>query len=266
MTLSASVRSSLARLINFRTVVGFGTLIYALIIIVPFYYLALSSFKSSFEIFSSPLGLPSNFSLAKYVLAVQSANLTQAISSSATITAGSVVLTLVLAVPASYAVARIESRLTTWIESFFSLGFLISAYPVLVPILLIMIRLGLYGSPLALILFYPAIRLAATVVILSSYMRGIPKELEEAAWVDGATRWRAIVRIFLPLARPGLIIVVLLNFIELWNEYFFALVLLSYDNRTVQVAVPTLVSEHVTDYGRARRVVRRILHGLTVIW
>jgi multiple sugar transport system permease protein len=129
------------------------------------------------------------------------------------------------------------------------MGFLIPSLAILMPVFLTAIRLGLLYNPLMLMIFYPATLLSLTVLLLSSQLRAIPKELEESAVIDGASHLELIWYVFLPMARPALITCLLLNFLSVWNEYLFALVLLNSDSRTVQIAVSTLKGERIVDYG-----------------
>ena len=205
--------------------------------------------KTNTEIFIAPLALPTHRTLDNLLKAIESANLVRAIGISMIITASAELLTLVLAFPAAYAIARIRTRLAPLAEALFSLGFLIPALAILMPVFLTAVRLNLLYNPLMLIIFYPATKLSLAILLLSSQMRDIPRELEESAEIDGAGLPDIIVRICLPLARPALLTVILLNFIDIWNEYLFALVLLNSRNRTIQVAVATLKGERVSNYG-----------------
>jgi multiple sugar transport system permease protein len=223
--------------------------VYALIVIIPLYFLFVSAFKDNTSIFLNPLGLPANFSLQNFVNAIQQAGLARALTNSVVITASAELLTLVLAFPAAYAIARIQTRMGAIVEAIFSLGFLIPALAILMPVFLTAIRLSLLYNPLMLVIFYPATLLSLTVLLLSSQLRSVPKELEESAVIDGASHLELIWYVFLPMARPAVITALLLNFLSVWNEYLFALVLLNSDSRTVQIAVSTLKGERIVDYG-----------------
>jgi multiple sugar transport system permease protein len=119
----------------------------------------------------------------------------------------------------------------------------------LMPIYLVTASLGRLNDPLALIIFYPALRLPISVFLLASFMRKLPIELEESAEIDGANVLQIMAHIFLPLCVPGLVTVIVLNFIDFWNEYLFALILMSSDNRTIQVAISLLRSQRTIEYG-----------------
>lgn len=225
------------------------SLLYGLTIVIPVYFVIVSSFKPNMEIFGAPLSLPSSISLANYLDAIRIARLPRAMGISLGVTAGAEMLTLLLAFPIAYAVSRIRTRLAPVVEGFFGLGVLIPAFATLVPIYLVVANSGLLYNPLALVLVYPAFRLPVSVLLLASYMRSVPRELEESAEIDGATRLQMIRHIFFPLTRPGVVTLVVLNFIDIWNEFLFSLVLMNTKNRTLQIAVSSLKSERMLDYG-----------------
>lgn len=228
-------------------------LLYALAIVVPFYFLLISSFKTTGEVFTSPLGLPQSLSegLQNFRMALEQAELIQALLNSVLITAGAEVVTLALAIPAAFGIARSRSRAAGALEVGFGVAFLIPPFAILVPTFLLAAMIGLFQTRLFLILFYPATALPLAVLILVRFMRAIPTELEESAVMDGASRWAILWRIYAPLAMPGIATVALLNFLTFWNEYIFALIILGpdLDTRTIQIAVPTLRGSRMIDFG-----------------
>jgi multiple sugar transport system permease protein len=225
--------------------------LYGAILVVPIYFLIITSFKTNTEIFASPASLPTAFSLGNYIKAIDYASLGRALLNSAFITAGAEILTLVLALPAAYGLARAHGRLAALVERVFAAGFLIPSFAALVPTVILAIKLGMFYNPLFLILFFPATQLPLSVLLLAQFMRTIPKEIEEAAMMDGISRWQILWRIYTPMITPGLVAVALLNFLTFWNEYLFSLTILgpATSTRTVQVAVPQLVGSQVTDSG-----------------
>ena len=233
----------------FDTVGYVVSILYALIIIIPLYYILVSAFKDNMQIFGAPLALPARLGLENFVKAEAAGSLGRAIVISLGVMASAEVLTLLVAFPAAYAIARIRTPLAGPTEGFFSVGFLIPAFAMLVPILLLMTKLGVLYSPMSLVLFYPAWRLPLAMVVLASYLRTVPRELEESAEIDGASRLQIVRHVLFPLARPGVITVVIINAITFWNEYLFALILLSQKNRTMQVALAVLEGEHLIQYG-----------------
>lgn len=224
-------------------------LIYVLIILIPVYYLIISAFKNNQQIFTTPLALPATPSWQNFVTAQDAANLLSGIGNSLLITVCAELLTLILAVPAAYGMARIQIKGATIIERILGLGFLIPTFAVLFPTFLLSTALHLFHSQLFLIIFYPATALPLSATMIAQFMRSIPPEIDEAAHVDGATRWQILWRMLVPLSISGIATVVILNFLGFWNEYLFALTILAPDTRTVQVALPTLRSAQVVDYG-----------------
>lgn len=224
-------------------------LVYAALLVIPVYFLVVSAFKDNQGIFGSPLALPSGLDFDNFVRAQEGANLGQAMLNSVILTLSAQLVTLALAIPASYALARVGGRTAAALDRLFALGFLVPAFAVLVPTLLFAVAAGLFRNMIFLVLFYPATVLPLSIVLLTQFMRSIPIELAESATVDGAGQLRILWKIWIPLSMPGIVAVVILNFLNFWNEYIFALVILGPSSRTVQVAVPTLRSGLVVEYG-----------------
>lgn len=227
------------------------TWFYCLLLLAPLYYLLVSAFKDNLSIFNSPFALPHTLSFGQFSRAWGNADLGSALVNSILVTAWAEVLTLLLALPASYALARSRSRLTPWVERFFALGFLIPGFAALVPTVLLAIQLHLFQTRTFLVLLFPAGALPLSVILLTQFMRAVPSELAESAVVDGAGPTTILWRIYAPLAMPGIVTVMILNFLSFWNEYLFSLTIAGPDPavRTIQVALPTLVSETNTQYG-----------------
>lgn len=225
--------------------------LYAAVLVVPFYYFVVSSFKDNDEIFSDPLGLPSSWSLDRFATAITSADLDRAMVNSVLVTGGALVLTLLLAVPASFALARTTGRAGLVMERLFALGFLIPTFAALLPTFLLAASLGLFHTRTFLVLLLPATAMPLSVVILTQFMRTIPRELSEAAELDGASALTVLRHVYLPICIPGIATVVLLNFLSFWNEYLYSLIIIGPDpaQRTIQVALPTLRLDTGTDYG-----------------
>lgn len=226
--------------------------LYALALFLPLYFVLVSSLKDNIEIFGSPFSLPLDSpDWSNFQLAWDNAVMGPAIVSSFLIVGLSIVLTLVLTVPASYAIARLEGRAGRIIESIFASGLLIPGFAALVPTVLLAISLGMFQTRTFLILLFPAGALPMGVVMLTQFMRTVPVELEESAMLDGASRLQILRHIYLPAIVPGVATIAILNFLSFWNEFLFSLVLLGSDPavRTIQVALPTLSSQTRTHYG-----------------
>lgn len=224
--------------------------IYATLLGIPIYFVFISAFKDNIAIFDTPLALPTSFSFNNFVEAWNTVKLGRGLFNSLIVTTMSEIVTIALALPAAYGIARSKGKVGAIVERFFALGFLIPAFAAMVPTLLLSIKLHMYHTLPFFSLFLSATTLPLSVILLAQFMRTIPTELEESAMLDGATRWQTLRFIYLPLTRAGIVLVVILNFLTYWNEYLFSLVLLGYDTstRTVQVALPILITNS-TQYG-----------------
>jgi multiple sugar transport system permease protein len=223
---------------------------YAALLGVPLYFVIISAFKDNIGIFDTPLLPPTQINFDNFTSAWQTVTLGPALLNSVLVTAISEILTLALALPAGYAIARSKGRLGRIFERIFALGFLIPSFAALVPTLLLSIFLGIYHTTFFLSFFLTATSLPISVIMMADFMRTIPAELEESAMLDGASRWKILRFVYAPLSRAGIVLIIILNFLTYWNEYLFSLVLLGADvnTRTVQVALPNLITNS-TQYG-----------------
>ncbi|MBK1623388.1 carbohydrate ABC transporter permease [Afifella marina] len=222
------------------------TAFYALVVLIvlfsifPFYYAILTSFKSGTALFRVDY-LPTDFSLANYRDVLVNGVFPLNILNSVIVAFVVVAISLFLAVTAAYALSRIEFRgrgilLLTILA--------VSMFPQIAVLagLFELVRLfGLYNSLFSLILAYMIFTLPFTVWVLTTFMRDLPVEIEEAAIVDGAKPMTIVMKVFLPLMWPALVTTGLLAFIAAWNEFLFALTFVSSnDTRTVPVAIALL--------------------------
>jgi multiple sugar transport system permease protein len=224
--------------------------IYAALLAAPIYYLLVSALKTNIEIFTRPFAAPARWLWQNFATAWNSAGLGQALLNSVLICAVGIVLTLFLAVPASYALARSDSRPARIISRAFAAGFLIPPFAALIPTVILAIRMGLFFTREFQMLYLPASALPLSVLLLTQFMRTVPGELVESAALDGAGHWHTLTKVFIPIARPGIVSVMILQLLTFWNEYLFSLTITGTGRevRTVQVALPTLVSDS-TNYG-----------------
>jgi trehalose/maltose transport system permease protein len=222
-----------------------------LISVFPFYYAILTSFKAGTAIFRVDYW-PTSFDLTNYKAVLTNGSFPRNTFNSLFVASLTVVISLFLAVTASYALSRVRFRG----RSLLLLTILaVSMFPqiaVLAGLFELISQLGLYNSPWALVFSYTIFTLPFTVWVLTTFMRDLPIEIEEAAIVDGATPWQIITKVFLPLMWPALVTTGLLAFIGAWNEFLFALTF-SIDNttRTVPVAIALLsgASQHEIPWG-----------------
>jgi multiple sugar transport system permease protein len=151
---------------------------------------------------------------------------------------GATMLSMVASVLAAYAIVRLRYRGAQFVGAAIFLAYLVPPSILFIPLASVIYQYGLFDSPLSLILVYPTILIPFSTWLLMGYFRTIPFELEECALIDGASRWQILTRIILPLAVPGLISAFIFSFTLCWNEFIYALTLLSStQNKTVPVAI-----------------------------
>lgn len=173
-----------------------------------------------------PTLVPDAPTLMNYVQAFGEQQLDQAALNSLKVALGSAVLTVLVALPASYALARFKTRIGTAALGWVLLSQLFPFVLLIIPIFLVLREVGLANTHAGLILIYVVWALPFALWMLQGFVRNIPRELEEAAAVDGASRLQVLARVVFPLLAPGVVATALFAFISAWNEFFFALVLL----------------------------------------
>lgn len=222
---------------------------FVLISIGPLIWIVMSSFKSNREILSSAFALPSSFSFQGYATALDMAPIFKFYGNSLLISACSTILNVVVVSMAAYVLGRYRFRGNTSITMLLSVSLLIPTAALLMPIYKIMMAIGLFDTRLGLILVYAALGLPTSLFIFRSYFSGIPKELEEAAYIDGAGFFRTFFVIIFPLAKPGLATGAILQFLTSWNEFLFALILTkSTAVRTLPLALNYFTSQFSFNY------------------
>jgi raffinose/stachyose/melibiose transport system permease protein len=204
----------------------------------PFYFMIQSGFKTQGDLLSHPFWtLPQRWALENYRTVLEGPFL-RSLLNSVIVVSVSVTLILLVASMAAFAFARMDFRLNRPLFAAIVAGLAIPAHVTLIPVYLLTTRLGLYDTLWALIGPYVAFNLPLAVFVLTEFMRHIPRELEEAARLDGAGNVAFFWRIALPLSRPGLATVGIYNAVALWNEFVFAYVLTSSPaRRTLPLAI-----------------------------
>src|SRR5262245_21514905 len=210
------------------------------IAVFPFYYAVITSVKSGTALFRVDYWT-TTFSLANYMTVLTTGTFLRNLANSLFVSTVVVLISLFLGITAAYALARIRFRGRS-VLLFTILS--VSMFPplaVLAGLFELVRTFGIYNTPLALIFSYMIFTLPFTVWVLTTFVRDLPIEIEEAAIVDGATPWIIITRVFLPLMWPALVTTGLLAFIGAWNEFLFALTFTSNnEQRTVAVAIALL--------------------------
>ncbi len=231
--------NELSRNISVQKIVIYAALIVlALTIIVPVAWVFMASFKENVEFYGNPWTLPKGLNWQNFVDAWTTAKMGDYMLTSVTVTALSLAILLVVALPASYVLARFAFRGRSFIKTGFMAGLFINVNYIVVPIFL-MLRDGnttmkqlfgngfLLNNPIILAVVYASTALPFTIYLLSSYFVTLPKAYEEAAYIDGAGYGKTMLQIIFPMAKPSIITVILFNFLSFWNEYIISMTLMS---------------------------------------
>jgi multiple sugar transport system permease protein len=204
--------------------------------LVPFLWMMLSSFRPESDLTQSPLHiLPDTLTLANHIELLQRTTFLQNLRDSLVVATGAVVLGLGLSLPAAYAFSRFR--------------FPGRSVLLILPLFILFRQFGLLDTYVALIAGHATFTLPFAIWLMTSYVDGIPADLDQAAAIDGATRWQIMRLVILPLALPGLVAVGIYLFISSWNEYLFALMLAGQHVRTVTVALQSFIGENQIQWG-----------------
>lgn len=222
--------------------IGFYALVVVIVVfsVFPFYYAIVTSFSTGTELFRVNYW-PKSLDWGNYAQVLGQPNFIRSIWNSVMIATTTVVFALFLAVTASYALARVRFRGRGLLLMMILAVSMFPQIAVLAGLFELVRFLGIFNTPYAMIMSYVIFTLPFTVWVLTTFMRDLPVEIEEAAIVDGATPWVIITKVFLPLLWPALVTTGLLAFIGAWNEFLFALTFTSSETtRTVPVAIGLL--------------------------
>lgn len=204
---------------------------WALFILFVFAWVFLASFKDNRELFSSFWSLPDKIQWVNYVTAWINSNLAGYFFNSVVVVTISVIGIVIISAPAAYILARIPFKGREFITISFVIGIGIPYQAVLIPLYLLLVQMGLINSLGGLIVVYIAVSLPFTIFILTGFFNTISTNFEEAAAIDGASPNRTFWAIMFPMARPGIITVVILNSVALWNEFLFANAFINTDGK-----------------------------------
>ena len=210
----------------------------AVTIVVPVAWVFMASIKENREFYGNPWTLPEGIYWQNFVDAWNKASMGQYMINSVIVTALSIILLLVIALPAAYCLARFNFKGKKFLNTAFMAGLFINVNYIVVPIFL-MLRDGdnfikklggegfLLNNLFTLSVVYAATALPFTIYLLSGYFVTLPHDYEEAAYIDGAGFFTTMIKIIFPMAKPSIITVILFNFLSFWNEYIISMTLMS---------------------------------------
>lgn len=232
---------------------GIGTTIIltiiALIQLFPLYWMFTFSLKSNKEIFGGNIvGLPQNWEWENYTKVFEKAHIGRYLFNSVVVTGLTISFTLILSAMATYAIVRLKWKLSKVVYTIFLTGMMLSIHAVLLP-LFVNLK-PILDTYWALIVPYVAFAMPTAILLMTGSLESLPKELEEAAFIDGASIYRVFWQVIMPLMKPILSTVSILTFLSSWNEMMLAIAFVNGEKyKTITVGINDMVGKYSTKWG-----------------
>lgn len=220
-----------------------------LVIAYPIFLMIISSFKSQLEIFTSPLGLPKSFSFENYTTVWEKVNFSGYFWNSLLVSISSVFIVIFVSSLAGFYLARFKFKWNPFVLFFFMIGLMLPMKLAIIPLYLIMRDFGLLNNLLSLIAVYVAGGIPFAVFLFYGFFRTLPKDLEQSARMDGCNEFQVYYKIVLPLMKPSIAIVGIVNLVNVWNDFFYPLIFIRDEAlRTIPLGMLTLFGEYDTQW------------------
>jgi multiple sugar transport system permease protein len=225
--------------------------LWLVITVFPLYWITVTSFKTPGAIFSYPLTYwPTEFSLQNYVGLFQKAQFGTYIANSLLVATVAATVATLISMLSAYVLARFEFRTKGALMMAFLVTQMIPAFIALGPLYLMMVQLKLVDNKIGLILIYIAVCIPFCTIMLRGFFANVPDALEEAAMIDGLSRFGALFRVIVPVMKPGIVAAFIFNFVNCWNELFLSVTLMNRDeNKTIPTALNGFISSFNIDWG-----------------
>jgi raffinose/stachyose/melibiose transport system permease protein len=224
-------------------------LCYCIVVFYPLFNMVISSFKTTREIFMKPFSLPTAFDFSNYRTVWVDKGFSRYFLNSLWMTTVSMAFVLLLGSMAAYGVSRYVYKIRTGIYMVFLSGIMLPLKAAIIPLFILMKRLGFTDKPISVILIFIAMGLPSTIFILSGFMKTIPKDLEYAARIDGCNDWAIYRRVVMPVVAPAIALVTIYNSVPIWNDFFFPLVFLQNQKyRTLPLGLSSFFGQYSTDW------------------
>jgi multiple sugar transport system permease protein len=247
-----------------KQVINIAAFLLVLSYAVPYVYLVMTSLKPAADVQQIPPSFfPNRVTLDNFRTVLATPSLPAAFRSSLIVALLTTLLSLVLAVPAAYVSTQYRRRITVVFLLFALITRMVPAVSLGVPLFTLMKAWGLLDTTLGLVLAHTTNAVPLALLLMAAFFEGVPKELEEAARMDGCTRFMAFIKVILPVMRGGIAITALFSFIASWNEFLYALLLTSEHTKTA----PIVIAEYNSVYGLAwgPMTAAAVLYSLPVI-
>ena len=223
--------------------------LFAVVIAVPLSLVLFTSLKTSAQYFQSPFTPPADPEFENYTRIFTRESILRAFLNSALVTASTVLLVLLLGSMAAYGIARMRGWRSGGLFAFFVAGLMVAPQVYMMPVFVIVSQLQLVNTLRAVVLVSVAVQLPIAVLVLTGFIRGLPRELLDAAFVDGGSEWAVYRRIVLPLTRPALATVAIFSLVITWNDLVWPLLFLRREAlRTLPLALLQFRGEYLTNY------------------
>lgn len=218
------------------------------VVVYPLAWMVLNGFKTNSELFGNPFAMPLQYNWENYAKA-WNRGVSDYLTMSVLVTVTSTIATVFISAWAAYGLSRIEIPFSRTVLTIVLGGLMLAPAVALVPLVRMMQSLGLYNTFWALLILYTAFRIPFTTFLIRAYMIDLPREIDEAAAVDGASRWLTFWRVILPMCKPIIVSTIILHILFSWNEYLFAMVFTSGSGvQTLPVGLTSLMAKHGTEY------------------
>lgn len=226
-------------------------IICSVIFIYPLFYLIFYSLKTNNEIFlTNPFGFPKEVQWVNYMNAIKAFDILGFFRNSMIVSVVSILGILLFVLPFSYSTTRMIWRGKAVVTNYLTMGLFIPIQVIIIPLSILVRDMHLSNTYFALIVPYVAFNLAFSSMIMSTSFAGLPKEMEESAVIDGAGIFRTFISIILPLVKPAIATTVIFAFLNVWNEYTVASILISKNSvKTLPIGLANFVGVHSTDWG-----------------
>lgn len=238
--------------INIKNIILYVILVlWALVNLFPVYWMFTFSLKSNEEIFGKNLiGLPWDWRWSNYASAWRTGNMPRYFINSVIVSVSAILLVIIASMMATYAITRLKWKLSGAVNAFFMLGLTIPIHASIVPVFITLRNLGILNSHFSLIFPYAAFSLSMGILICTGFMVEIPKDLDEAAYIDGCGPFRTFGVVIVPLMKPALATISIYTFLQCWNELMFANVFISDSKfKTLPVGIQALSGQYTTEWG-----------------
>ncbi|WP_179232805.1 carbohydrate ABC transporter permease [Paenibacillus rigui] len=224
-------------------------LVYAAAIVLPLLIIVFASFKGTNELFKNPIGLPVNFSFSNYLNMMKEQSMGDYFLNSVIVTGSTIFLVLFFSSLLSYAMYRFTGWKGVLLYGLFAAGMMVPPQVNMIPIYTLVAKLGLTNSLVGLIAVSASVFMPVAVFILAGFMKSVPKEMIEAAAIDGANEWRVYYQVVLPITLPSLSASAIFLSVMVWNDLLYPLLFInSNSKKTLPLALLQFQGEYLTNY------------------